>query len=131
MRRFQPVALTLACSVFLAGCQAIPDELKTSQPLKPNTTQHLIENAKAELNQYEHFDVSDKGIITYTAQLPRFSRYTWDPVSITESSYQIACEDLRYFTERGFVIKAWFAGPRGRAEYYNMARCEKEASSRK
>ena len=63
MRRFQPVALTLACSVFLAGCQAIPDELKTSQPLKPNTTQHLIENAKAELNQYEHFDVSDEGMI--------------------------------------------------------------------
>lgn len=131
MRRFQPVALTLACSVFLAGCQAIPDELKTSKPLQPNTTQHFIEEAKAELNQYKQFDVSNEGMITFTAQLPRFSTYTWKPVVIAESSYQIACEELRYFTKRGFVVKTWFAGRGGRAEYYNMARCEEEASSRK
>ena len=131
MRRFQPVALTLACSVFLAGCQAIPDELKTSKPLQPNTTQHFIEEAKAELNQYKQFDVSNEGIITFTAQLPRFSTYTWKPVVIAESSYQIACEELRDFTKRGFVVKTWFAGRGGRAEYYNMARCEEEASSRK
>ncbi|PAW08341.1 MULTISPECIES: hypothetical protein [Vibrio harveyi group] len=131
MKQFQKIALALSASILIMGCQSIQNKLKTSQPLKPNTAQHLIEEAKAELDQYEEFDVSDEGMITFTAQLPRFSRYTWDPVSITESSYQIACEDLRYFTERGFVIKTWFAGPRGRAEYYNMTRCEEEASSRK
>ncbi len=131
MRKLPQIALALSTSILMVGCQSIQDKLKTSKPLQPNTTQHFIEEAKAELNQYEQFDVSDDGMITFTAQLPRFSTYTWKPVVIAESSYQIACEELRDFTKRGFVVKTWFAGRGGRAEYYNMARCEEEASSRK
>ena len=117
MKRFQQIALAFSASMLMAGCQ-----LTSSEPIEPSTSEHLVEVAKQELSKFKMFEVSDNGLITYTARLPG-PGYYWLPASIKESSYEISCIELSYFVDRGFVVKSAFLGPRGRVEYYDMERC--------
>ncbi|MDF2154707.1 hypothetical protein [Vibrio sp. CAU 1672] len=59
----KPTPLFALSALLMSGCQ-----LTSSQPIEPYATeQHYVKTAQTELNKYEELEVSEDGLITFTA----------------------------------------------------------------
>ncbi|GAA5645649.1 MULTISPECIES: hypothetical protein [Vibrio] len=109
--------LCATAGLILAGCQSTMGHVPAI-----TADQAVITQAQQALEKYDDFiNVDDSGLITFTRTLPM--DYVWAPVEIKKISRQVACDDLRFFVDRGMVVKMVFEGQRGRVDYFDQQRC--------
>ena len=112
--------ITTSLSAFIiAGCQVTPIE-----DLYPTATQETIDTALEHLSDIEGMSVTENGVIYYVHNLPGDSR--WSTVHIMELSYRNSCEHLRWFVDRGMIVRSTYRGNSGTTQDYDLARCETE-----
>ncbi|MGD8172420.1 hypothetical protein ACQEXU_12220 [Vibrio sp. TRT 21S02] len=111
--------LSILSLLFLAGCQTTNlSDIQTSA--SPDT----IQIAKNNLMSYENFNVTDNGVIVY--QMVAEIGYFWKPVVTKELSFRIACEELKWYVDKGMTVRINFKGRRGMINDYDQNRCQTE-----
>ncbi|MCY9862808.1 hypothetical protein OTK49_09690 [Vibrio coralliirubri] len=103
----------------LSGCLTVPVE-----ELQPTADQETIDTAIEHLSEIEGMTITENGVIYYVASLPGNSR--WATAHILESSYRYSCQDLRWFVDRGMIVRMRFQGNSGTTQDYDLERCETE-----
>lgn len=118
-------SIFLAClsTTALSGCLTVPIE-----ELQPTADQETIDTAIEHLSDIKGMTITENGVIYYVASLPGSSR--WSKVHILESSYRYSCQDLRWFVERGMIVRMKFLGSSGTTQDYDLERCETEVPTR-
>lgn len=106
-------------ATLLSGCLVVPIE-----ELHPTADQKTIDTAVEHLSDYEGLTVTENGVIYYVATLPGNSR--WATAHIMELSYRYSCEDLRWYVDRGMIVRMRFQGNSGTTQDYDLERCETE-----
>ncbi|MBN3575884.1 hypothetical protein [Vibrio neptunius] len=111
----------LACfsALALSACQTTNIE-----DLQPTASQETIDTAKKHLSDIKNLKVTDHGVLYYSESLPGNSR--WLTAHNIELSYRYACEELRWYVERGMIVRMHFRGNGGTTRDYDLARCETE-----
>ncbi|SHO58134.1 hypothetical protein [Vibrio quintilis] len=74
---------------------------------------------------HKEIKVTDNGVIAYTVST-HGGGVRWKRVHIKELSYRIACEDLKWFTDRGMIVRMTFLGNGGMQNDFDKHRCETE-----
>tara|TARA_Y100000588_G_C13959886_1_gene798256 strand:+ start:203 stop:589 length:387 start_codon:yes stop_codon:yes gene_type:complete len=106
-------------ATLLSGCLVVPIE-----ELHPTADQKTIDTAVEHLSDYKDITVTESGVIYYVARLPGSSR--WLKSHIMELSYRYSCEDLRWYVDRGMIVRLQFLGASGTTQDYDLERCETE-----
>ncbi|MDN3608841.1 hypothetical protein ACODM8_07545 [Vibrio ostreicida] len=117
--KLKHIAVACLSALALSACQTT-----SLQELKPTASQETIETAKQNFADIENFSILDSGVIYYSDYLS--GRYRWNRVHINELSYRYACEDLRWYVDRGMIVRLAFRGRDGATYDYDMNRCETE-----
>ncbi|MBN3495753.1 MULTISPECIES: hypothetical protein [Vibrio] len=112
-------AVACLSALALSACQTTNIE-----DLQPTASQETIDTAKEHLSDIKNFKVTDHGVIYYSASLSGNTR--WATAHVIELSYRYACEDLRWYIERGMIARFHFRGRSGTTRDYDLARCETE-----
>ena len=110
-------------ATLLSGCLVVPIE-----ELHPTADQKTIDTAVEHLSDYEGLTVTENGVIYYVATLPGNSR--WATAHIMELSYRYSCEDLRWYVNRGMIVRMRFQGNSGTTQDYDLERCETETPTK-
>jgi len=118
-------SIFLAClsATTLSGCLTVPVE-----ELQPTADQETIDTAIEHLSDIKGMTITENGVIYYVESLPGSSR--WLKVHILESSYRYSCQDLRWFVDRGMIVRMRFLGSGGTTQDYDLERCETEVPTR-
>ncbi|MDK9736810.1 hypothetical protein KI655_05805 [Vibrio sp. D404a] len=103
----------------LSGCLTVPIE-----ELQPTADQKTIDTAIEHLSDVKGITITENGVIYYVESLPGNSR--WATAHIMELSYRFSCEDLRWFVDRGMIVRMRFQGNSGTTQDYDLERCETE-----
>lgn len=109
--------LAVTAALALSGCQTL-DASKLHTDASPQT----IAEAKKDLSGIEDLKVLDNGVIYYTLKKP--SDLQWDTVGVNAVSYRLACKNLKYFIDKGMLMRLHFQG--GATQDYNAERCQTE-----
>ena len=114
-------SIFLAClsATALSGCLSVPIE-----ELQPTADQKTIDTAIEHLSDIKGVTITENGVIYNVASLPSNSR--WSTVRILELSYRYSCQDLRWFVDRGMIVRMRFPGNSGTTQDYDLERCETE-----
>ncbi|MFI3276456.1 hypothetical protein [Vibrio sp.] len=107
----------------LSGCLTVPIE-----ELQPTADQETIDIAIEHLSDIKGMTITENGVIYYVESLSGSSR--WLKVHILESSYRYSCQDLRWFVDRGMIVRMSFLGSGGTTQDYDLERCETEVPTR-
>ncbi|EGU41892.1 hypothetical protein JC606_03385 [Vibrio sp. IB15] len=114
-------SIFLAClsATALSGCLSVPIE-----ELQPTADQETIDTAIEHLSDIKGMTITENGVIYYVESLPGNSR--WSTAHISELSYRYSCQDLRWFVDRGMIVRMRFQGNSGTTQDYDLERCETE-----
>ena len=98
----------MAClsATALSGCLSVPIE-----ELQPTADQETIDTAIEHLSDIKGMTITENGVIYYVESLPGNSR--WSTAHISELSYRYSCQDLRWFVDRGMIVRMRFQGNSG------------------
>lgn len=113
----KPFVAGTLMAMLLTACQTTSVE-----QLQPTASLDTINKAKEVVSSHEHFNVTDNGVIHFSQNVPVGSR--WSTAHIVEAGYRVSCESLRWFVDRGMVVRVQFKGKGGRTEDYDQSRCE-------
>ncbi|ARC91139.1 hypothetical protein TW78_08820 [Vibrio coralliilyticus] len=117
--KLKHIAVACLSALALSACKT-----KSLEELQPTADQETINTAKEYLSDIKDLRVTDHGVIYYSASLPGNSR--WATAHIIELSYRYSCEELRWYVERGMIVRMQFRGNSGTTRDYDLARCETE-----
>lgn len=118
-------SIFLAClsTTVLSGCLTVPIE-----ELQPTADQETIDTAIEYLSDIKGMTITENGVIYYVESLPGNSR--WATAHILESSYRYSCEALRWYVDRGMIVRMRFQGNSGTTQDYDLERCETEVPTK-
>ncbi|USD32792.1 MULTISPECIES: hypothetical protein [Vibrio] len=117
--KLKHIAVTSLSALVLSACQTTNIE-----DLQPTASQETIDTAKEHLSDVKGLKVMDNGVIYYVRTLPGSSR--WQTSHINEISYRVSCENLRWYIERGMIVRMHHRGSGGSTQDYDLTRCETE-----
>ncbi|WP_286303148.1 hypothetical protein [Vibrio apostichopi] len=117
--KLKPIFLACLSATILSGCLTVPIE-----ELQPTADQETIDTAIEYLSDIKGVTITENGVIYYVESLPGNSR--WATAHILESSYRYSCEDLRWYVDRGMIVRMRFQGNSGTTQDYDLERCETE-----
>ncbi|CZF84868.1 hypothetical protein GCE9029_04665 [Grimontia celer] len=115
------IVIALFLSSLLAACMATKD----SSPYKPTASSDDIAEAKEAFANNKYVDVDDNGFIVVSDRVP--SGYKWEETVMRQVAYETACEKLKGFIDRGFVVNFWAKGRGGNYTFYNDKKCAEGA----
>ncbi|AXN32204.1 hypothetical protein [Vibrio coralliilyticus] len=118
--KLKHIAVACLSALALSACQTTNIE-----DLQPTASQETINTAKEHLSDVKGMKVTDNGVIYYVRTLPGNSR--WKTAHVNEISYRVSCEDLRWYIERGMIVRVHHRGNSGSTQDYDLTRCETEA----
>ena len=117
--KLKSIFLTCLSATALSGCLSVPIE-----ELQQTADQETIDQAIEHLSDIKGMTITENGVIYYVIALPGDSR--WSTAHISELSYRYSCEDLRWFVDRGMIVRIRFQGNSGTTQDYDLERCETE-----
>ena len=117
--KLKHIAVAGLSTFILSACQTTPVE-----NIHTTASQETIDEAKKNFKDAENFKVLDNGVIYYSRYIS--GNYRWGPARSKELTYRLACEDLRWYLERGMVLRAARRGKGAITLDYDLERCETE-----
>ncbi|MEZ9525091.1 hypothetical protein [Enterovibrio norvegicus] len=117
--------LVAMCTLSLVACKTTTT---ADSPYKPTASLEDINNAKQTFEGYKRISVTDDGFIVFRQGLQ--PKEYWLTSAVRRIGYEISCEELRDYLERGFVANIRLDGQGGIYDFYNTERCDQEAENR-
>lgn len=115
------ILLTIMMSVSLTACIATKD----NSPYQPTASAEDIAEVKEAFMGVDYVEVDDDGFIVVSNRVP--SGYKWEETVMRQVGYEIACEKLESFINKGFVVNFWAKGRGGNYTFYNKEKCAEGA----
>ncbi|CAM3898847.1 hypothetical protein VA7868_00510 [Vibrio aerogenes CECT 7868] len=117
--KLKTIVLATCATFIVSGCAKNINEIQTTASME------TIQVAKDKLKENKYIEVTDNGVIAYTLTT-HGGGLRWKRVHIKEISYRVACEDFKWFTDRGMVVRMTFLGNGGMQNDYDIHRCKTE-----